>query len=244
MIIIPMAGLSSRFTKAGYAKPKYQLKIGGRSVFDLAVSSFKNYFNDEKIVFVIRDICDTKDFIQAELVAMDVHDYDIIELENETRGQAETVYLACKEFDEESSITIFNIDTFRYGFEYPPFVQDCAGYLEVFRGEGEHWSFVGPIDEVNVAKTTEKERISDLCSNGLYYFQSKKEFERLFEKAEANNCTVKGEFYIAPLYNLMIKEGGVVKYSIVEPDQLDFCGTPAEYEDILLRLKSAEWSFR
>ena len=32
MFIIPMAGLSSRFFKAGYNKPKYQLDLNGESV--------------------------------------------------------------------------------------------------------------------------------------------------------------------------------------------------------------------
>ena len=38
-----MAGLSSRFAKAGYKVPKYMLDIDGNSVFYHAVSSFKRY---------------------------------------------------------------------------------------------------------------------------------------------------------------------------------------------------------
>ena len=37
-IIIPMAGLSSRFTNAGYVLPKYMLYVKNRSLFNLAVS--------------------------------------------------------------------------------------------------------------------------------------------------------------------------------------------------------------
>lgn len=47
MIIIPMAGLSSRFFKAGYTKPKYMLDAHGISLFDHAVNSFKAYFKTE-----------------------------------------------------------------------------------------------------------------------------------------------------------------------------------------------------
>lgn len=43
-IIIPMAGLSSRFTKAGYILPKYMLYAVDRSLFNVAVSSFEKYF--------------------------------------------------------------------------------------------------------------------------------------------------------------------------------------------------------
>ncbi|EDP5982441.1 capsular biosynthesis protein, partial [Campylobacter jejuni] len=38
IIIFPMAGLSSRFTKAGYDKPKYMLDLKGNSVFFHAVN--------------------------------------------------------------------------------------------------------------------------------------------------------------------------------------------------------------
>ena len=56
MIVIPMAGLSSRFTKAGYDKPKYMLEAFGRSLFWHAVSSFSNYFDSEDFLFIARDI--------------------------------------------------------------------------------------------------------------------------------------------------------------------------------------------
>ena len=43
-IVIPMAGLSSRFTKAGYTLPKYMLYVVDKSLFYLAVRSFEHYF--------------------------------------------------------------------------------------------------------------------------------------------------------------------------------------------------------
>ncbi|ELZ6526290.1 capsular biosynthesis protein, partial [Campylobacter jejuni] len=55
IIIFPMAGLSSRFAKAGYDKPKYMLDLKGNSVFFHAVNSFKKYFKDFKFLFVYRD---------------------------------------------------------------------------------------------------------------------------------------------------------------------------------------------
>jgi hypothetical protein len=46
------------------------------------------------------------------------------------------------------------------------------GYLEVFRGEGDNWSFVRPIAEesTQIDLTTENTPISDLCCTGLYHF--------------------------------------------------------------------------
>ena len=45
MFVIPMAGLSSRFFKAGFEVPKYQLSIADTIVFDLAIKSFERYFS-------------------------------------------------------------------------------------------------------------------------------------------------------------------------------------------------------
>jgi dTDP-glucose pyrophosphorylase len=225
-----MAGLSSRFFKVGYTVPKYQLQICGQTVFAHSVLSFKQYFQSEKFVFVIRDVFDTEAFVVAEANKLGIADFEIKILDAETRGQAETASLALKDYEGDFSVTIFNIDTFRFDYVKPAFVDDCDGYLEVFKAEGEHWSFVLPGDNYSVLKTTEKERISDLCSDGLYYFKSKLVFEKLFGEAVLNEQTVRGEYYVAPLYNQLISAGGVVMYDTIESNQIALCGTPEEYE--------------
>ena len=159
--------------------------------------------------------------------------YDTVELEHDTRGQAETAYLALQEYASDFPVTIFNIDTIRYDYQKPDFLDACDGYLEVFKGDGEHWSFVDPGVDSSVVRTTEKDRISDLCSDGLYYFKSQFQFRQIFEQALALNEQVKGEFYIAPLYNQLISAGGVVKYAVIDMEQIDFCGTPDEYQALL-----------
>ena len=65
-IIIPMAGLSSRFTKSGYTLPKYMLYVGNKSLFRLAVESFEKYFKLSRFTFICRDVYCTKKFIENE----------------------------------------------------------------------------------------------------------------------------------------------------------------------------------
>ena len=48
-----MAGLSSRFFKAGYTKPKYQLDLNGETVFSWSVRSFERYFKTDKFCFYL-----------------------------------------------------------------------------------------------------------------------------------------------------------------------------------------------
>lgn len=234
MFVIPMAGLSSRFFKAGYTCPKYQLALGDALVFDLALKSFAAYFATDLFVLIVRDVYDTPRFVQERLTALGVKNYRIHTLQGETQGQAETVALgigdAC--IEDSEPVYIFNIDTFRYGYTKPAFVDQVDGYLEVFAGEGDHWSFIA-IDEDRVVKTTEKQRISDLCSDGLYYFRSKALYRSVFDEAKARQLTVNNEYYIAPMYNLLIAQGARVGYVKITHEQIDFCGTPDEYQALL-----------
>lgn len=235
MIVIPMAGLSSRFFKAGFDLPKYQLTINDEFVFDLALKSFERYFASELFVIVLRNAFDAKAFVESRLTALGIKNYLIKALDFETQGQAETVLLGIDnpKIDDDEPLFIFNIDTFRYDFTKPDFLPDCSGYLEVFKGDGDHWSFIEVDDNDNVIRTTEKQRISNLCSDGLYYFASKRLYIDLLIEAKAQNLLVNNELYIAPIYNLLIEQGKSVRYHCITYDEIDFCGTPDEYHALL-----------
>ena len=88
MIVIPMAGLSRRFTEAGYELPKYMLPVGEQTVFALAVESFKKYFETEKFIFIARDVKGTKNFIKSECRKLGIKDFQIVILDASTQGQA------------------------------------------------------------------------------------------------------------------------------------------------------------
>ncbi|EAH8353975.1 capsular biosynthesis protein, partial [Campylobacter jejuni] len=165
--------------------------------------------------------------------------YESVRLEQETLGQAHTVRLGLERANikDDESILIFNIDTFRPNFSLPTALDFCKtdGYLEVFEADGEQWSFVLADENDNVIKTAEKERISNLCSSGLYYFKKTKDFKEIFDRMKAENDFTKGELYIAPMYNYLIKKGLLIKYHKISLDEIIFCGTPDEYEENLLR---------
>ena len=238
-LIFPMAGLSSRFANAGYTKPKYMLDLNGNSVFAHVISGFKAYFNTIQFLFVYRDIQDTKRFIQQECKKISLEKYQSIELDQETLGQAHTTFLGIQKanISDNESILIFNIDTFRPNFSLPTQfdLQKIDGYLEVFESEGNQWSFVLPSNQklCKVAKTAEKERISNLCSSGLYYFKKSEDFKNIFKIMQRNRDFTKNELYIAPMYNYLIEKGGDVRYYKISLEEIVFCGTPQEYERLI-----------
>ena len=234
---MPMAGLSSRFTKAGYDKPKYMLDGFGKPLFDYAVESFDKYFKTEPFLFICRDIQNTPEFVEERCKKLGLVDYEIVLLNEPTGGQAETVALGLEQSKRIGDpIVVFNIDTFRRNFEFPEFMNECDGYLEVFEGAGDNWSYAKPLGDGSnkVIETAEKNPISNLCSTGLYYFKSGTDFLKLFEDAkQANSALVNNEYYIAPLYNLMIQNGADIRYDLVKSSDITFCGVPAEYDAFL-----------
>ena len=250
MIVLPMAGMSRRFTEAGYERPKYMLPFRGKSLFRHVMEGFKGYFGREDILVIYRDIADTRRFLEEEIAAIGLPpgSVQLIELDGPTRGQAETVALGLRKagVGAQTPLTIFNIDTIRPGFSYPAAfdLAQIDGCLEVFPGEGEHWSFVRPdpdeAEAQRVIEVTEKRRISNLCSTGLYYFRCAGTFLDLFAEIEAlDPSTLEGgEFYVAPMYRKLIERGGDVRYDKINPRDVLFSGTPAEYEALLRKTPS------
>lgn len=239
-LVFPMAGLSERFARAGYAVPKYMLAAHGKSLFRHAVEGFLRHGAAMRFLFIARDVADTASFIAAECEAMGLPGYDIHLLDAPTRGQAETVALGLAgRAGVDDPAMIFNIDTFRPSWRPPErFSLDAVdGYLEVFEGEGKNWSFVAPrdLELQSVARTTEKDPISNLCCTGLYYFRRAGDFVDAFAAAATGGPSSwsAGELYVAPLYNQLIAHGRDIRYHLIRRDEVIFCGTPDEYQAFL-----------
>jgi hypothetical protein len=237
MIVIPMAGLSSRFSAAGYVGPKFMLPLGGKTVFDRAVGSFGAYFTDVPFLFIARGGAPVSEFVAQSCAALGIKNLQIEMLSGPTAGQAETVELGLKSAGVPGGtpITIFNIDTFRPGFQFPdqPWSASAAGYLEVFRGEGSNWSYVRPAADASdrVIETAEKRPISNLCCTGLYHFARTQDF--LDSLALERRKPSTAELYVAPLYNHLIRQGMAIHYRLVAASEIVFCGVPSEYEAML-----------
>jgi hypothetical protein len=234
MIVIPMVGLSSRFFKSGYTKPKYMLELGEKTVFEHSVGSFEYYFCSHKFLFIVRADYDTPEFVEKKATELGIKDFSIVTLTHETKGQAETVALGLKDIKYKGPITIFNIDTFRLNFRFPEKVFD--GYLEVFKGSGANWSYVKTVEENSllVSETAEKVEISDLCCTGLYHFTNSDFFLKYYEQQKNTDESLwqAGELYVAPMYNSLIQEGCKITYDLIHRKDVVFCGVPDEYESL------------
>ena len=108
------------------------------------------------------------------------------------------------------------------------------GHIPCFHAEGDHWSFVSLDDNGKAEEVREKERISDNCTLGAYYFSSAKLYKDLYDEYYKDDSKLeKGEKYIAPLYNFMISKGFEVTISDINPSKVHVLGTPEELKEFL-----------
>ena len=232
-IIITMAGLGSRFRKAGYTVPKYKVEVKGKNLFQWSMLSLEDFNIKEnvKYIFVVRKEDDSKEFILDEMKKNNIEDVNIIELDELTDGQATSALLAKKYWAEDEEMIVYNIDTYVEPnvIKYSDIQGD--GFIPCFRAEGDHWSFVKLDENGNAVEVREKQRISEYCTIGLYYFKSCKLYEKMYQEYYRDDTHLeKNEKYIAPIYNYMIDKGMKVRISDIPLEKVHVLGTPEEVE--------------
>lgn len=230
--IIPMAGLGSRFQKAGYARPKMLLTVHGKTLLEWAVDSLPLELCSNLIFVVLaahEDAFYITDFIRQKYQS-NHYQISFKILETVTRGQAETVCLAQDLMVLDTDLLIFNIDTYFCSNTLKTCLlrPDSDGVLGGFRHQSPKYSYALCDREGVVIKTAEKIVISDLALTGLYHFKKAQDFLRIARSHIQNNVLTHDEFYIAPMYNELIKLG---KRFVVDLCQEHWIlGTPEELD--------------
>lgn len=234
-VIITMAGLGTRFRKAGYQVPKYMIEAKGKTLFEWSMDSLLGYAGQvSKYIFVVRKEDHSEAFIRAQAAKYGFRNVEVLELDHMTDGQATTCMLAIPYCDPEDAVLVYNIDTYvePYEMKYEDISGD--GHIPCFHAEGDHWSFAKLDENENVTEVREKVRISDNCTLGAYYFSSAGLYQKLYEEYYADDSKMeKNEKYIAPLYNYMIEKGLPVTISIVDAARVHVLGTPEELDAFL-----------
>lgn len=186
-VIITMAGLGSRFRKAGYNCPKYMIEAKGKTLFEWSMDSLIGYNRQvSKYVFVVRKEDNTEAFIKDKMKKYGIDDVEVIGIDYLTDGQATTCMLAIPYCDPDKAIMVYNIDTYVEPNEMKYEDIQGDGHIPCFHAEGDHWSFAKLDDKGNVTEVREKVRISDNCTLGAYYFSSARLYKELYNEYYAD----------------------------------------------------------
>lgn len=232
MILIPMAGQSSRFFNEGYDKPKHLLPLHGFNVFYWALRSLEFHFDTELFVFVNQRKNRDRNRIAASCSRLGIRNFEIFSLDFFTSGQAQTIYEFTKTLPlslREENLNIFNIDTIRPKLRFPS-ISKPSGWLEVFEGPGEHWSFAEEDPSMNnrAIRIAEKVRISNWCSTGAYSFGSINLFNATYMEFYSKR-KLKSEKYVSWLLQHLIDCGHDVTLTKIPAEKMIPCGNPIEY---------------
>jgi len=225
-IVIAMAGEGTRFKKKGIYTPKHMILVKEKTLFEWALISLANFF-DNKFIFVARKSHNTGGFVRKKCSSLGIKEIKIKEIDYLTKGQAATVMEAeelIADLDEE--IIIYNIDTYVEAEELKPKHIRGDGWVPVFKAEGDQWSFVKFETDYRVIEMTEKNRISQYGSVGLYYFKSFRLFKNAYN--EYYKKVNSSEEYIAPIYNILMQENKEIYASVLNKNRIHVLGSPEE----------------
>jgi hypothetical protein len=233
VIVITLAGDSSRFFKEGFTDVKYKLLFDGKTI----IESILAYIPRElKVLIVSNEKYEDVPFCSNLLEKMGFSQFRVVEIQS-TKGQLETLVLGLEQasdfYNLNEVLCVYNGDTIRKSRIWEGFEGD--GYIEVFESEGSHWSFVDRLGKVN--HVVEKNRISNYCSSGLYYFNQIDMVLNNYEAYKMNGIE-ENELYVAPFYNYLIKRNFEIFSSKLSLDSFIFCGTPIEYRNSISSLNS------
>ncbi len=237
-IIIPMAGLGSRFCDAGYKLPKPLIPVGDRPMYAWAAESLP-LAAAKRLVFVVLSGMPAVDDLCADINTRYAHlETHIVTLPALTQGQALSVLAARHLLPPEEPLLIHNADTafiIQPGWESTVLEQQADGAILVFPSSEERWSYAREDTASGlVAEVQEKVVISPWATVGAYWFRRAADFMRLADEAVTRSETHRGEYYVGPLYNQLIASGGQV--ALVKIDQLMCFGTPKDYLETLRQM--------
>lgn len=236
-VVIPMAGLGSRFSNAGYKKPKPFIDVCGEPMIVHVMRSLK--LGAANFILIAR----TEHLAaEAEAVQQIRRDFNakFIALDRTTEGAACTVLMAHRLINNDHPLLMLNSDQV-VDMALEDFVVDCMqrkldGSILTFPepGRDPKWSYVRLNDQDLVVEAKEKVALSDHATVGVYLFTRGRDFVESAIDMIALNERSKGEFYVAPVYNHAIAQGKRIGIYEIEQSQMHGLGTP---EDLELYLK-------
>lgn len=230
--IITMAGLGSRFRAEGYEQPKYEIVVHGRPLFDWSLVSLRELIDQRhSFVFICLKANNSRAFVTERCAKLGIRSFDIIEIDQLTDGQATTVLAArSSAYATSGALAIFNIDTHlnpRAVSRARPF---AVPSVLCFPGAGDAWSFARTGPDGYAVEVTEKVRVSEHASVGLYVFSDWAQYDRAYQDTyvQPRHPVTTKERYIAPMYNALISQKICVAVPTIGAEDVVPLGTPAE----------------
>jgi len=238
-IIIPMSGMSSRFSAAGYDIPKYLIDIDGKKVIEHIVNL---YPKDSEFVFIINDKHQVETNI-VEILEKLVDKKTIVTIPRHKKGPVYSVAKFLYLLDDEEQV-IVNYCDFSIDWDYDDFKQfvdttECDGCVICYTGFHPHmlgsdnYAFCHTDENNQILEVREKQpftddKMSEFASAGNYYFKKGSYVKRYFKQLMDEDININGEYYVSLIYNLLIQDG--LDNRVYEVPYMLQWGTPGDLD--------------
>lgn len=234
-VLIPMAGVGSRFIKAGYTFPKPLIEVHGKPMIQVVV---ENLNIEATYIYVVRKE-HFETYNLSHLLPLITPECKIVVVDKVTEGAACTTLLAKEYINTENPLLIANSDQFvewdsshfLYTMQSPYF----HGGIPCFESTHPKWSYAKTDDNGIVTEIQEKVPISKNATVGIYYWSKGQDYVKYAEQMINKNIRVNGEFYVAPVFNEAIADG--LHFKVYNIEKMWGLGTPEDLSYFLSNYK-------
>lgn len=208
-IVVPMAGRGSRFADAGFKDPKPLIPVRGRPMIRLVIENLRPK-RPHRFVFVCQ-----REHVAAydleRLLGEWAPGCAIVQLDGVTEGAACSV-LAADAWLDDSPLMIANSDQYLDVAidDYLDGMAGLDGLIMTMTASDPRWSFVAVDGQGMATQLAEKVPISDQATTGVYNFARGSDFADAAREMIARDLRANGEFYVAPVYNVLIEKGAKI----------------------------------
>lgn len=236
-IVVPMAGLGSRFAGTRYTMPKPLIPVHGIPMIRLVIGNVRPNC-PHRFVFICQR-AHVRDHDLERRLAEWAPGCAVIALDGLTEGAACTVLAARELIDTAHPLMIANSDQYvtvdidRYLSTMNE--HDADGLIMTMQALDPKWSFAAVDGAGWVTRVAEKQPISSNATVGIYNFSRGVDFVRAADAMIGRNLRVNNEFYVAPVYDIAIEHGARVRIHDIGPEgeNMHGLGTPEDLERFL-----------
>jgi NDP-sugar pyrophosphorylase family protein len=237
-IVIPMAGLGSRFKNVGIETPKPLIEIDGQTLIEHSVKSLG--INGE-FIFITRQYENNNYNEKLSNILKDIAPGCVeIKLDKNQLGAADAALYAKQYINNDEELIITNCDQ-KLEWDSKKFIDfihrsNCDGAVLLFKSLDSKNSFAKLSGE-RVIEIAEKKVISEDALFGLHYWKNGKDFvdsaEKLLKEYKQKNLI---ECYVSETYNYIIKEKTILGY-FINSNEFHLLGTPEDLDTYSAKIK-------
>jgi NDP-sugar pyrophosphorylase family protein len=233
-LVIPAAGLGSRFRVTGVSTPKPLICIEGLPMICWVIGNFQLQAEDK--IFIISRSADELPKSLSKFLGKFRENVEYIEIDELTDGAATTLELGLSQISTEYPVLSVNSDQY-ISADLSSFMNlvrsgGCAGQILLMSAKGDKWSYVERDTYGKIINVVEKIQVSDEATVGVYGWRNAQTALGAIKAMKRQNFRVNGEFYVAPAYNYLDeKDNEIVSSNIGDiRTEVHGLGTPEDLE--------------